>query len=81
MDTLFIIGITTAICVIINIISGFFIQYKCQRAILKSQAKLEFKISSEKKYLDTLKTNLESYLMQMTKIQKKDHLTMKKLKK
>ena len=74
MDTLFIIGITTAICVIINIISGFFIQYKCQRAILKSQAKLEFKISSEKKYL-------ESYLMQMTKIQKKDHLTMKKLKK
>ena len=81
MDTLLLIGLTTAICVVINIISGFLIQYQCQRAILKSQAKLEFKISSEKKYLDTLKTNLESYLRQMTKVQKKDHLTMTKLKK
>ena len=81
MDYLLIIGLTVTICIFINIISAYLVNYKCQKAILRSQVNLEIKLANEKVYLDSLKSNLEAYLRQMTRIQKKDHMAVKKLKK
>ena len=76
-----VIGSTVTICIFINIISAYLVNYKCQKAILRSQVNLEIKLANEKIYLDSLKSNLEAYLRQMTKIQKRDHMAVKKLKK
>ena len=81
MDYLLVIGLTVTICIFINIISAYLVNYKCQKAILRSQVNLEIKLANEKVYLDSLKSNLEAYLRQMTRIQKKDHMAVKKLKK
>ena len=81
MEYLLVIGLTVTICIFINIISAYLVNYKCQKAILRSQVNLEIKLANEKVYLDSLKANLEAYLRQMTRIQKKDHMAVKKLKK
>ena len=81
MDYFLVIGSTVTICIFINIISAYLVNYKCQKAILRSQVNLEIKLANEKIYLDSLKSNLEAYLRQMTKIQKRDHMAVKKLKK
>ena len=81
MDFFLIIGLTITVCIIINVISAYLISYKCQRAILESQVRIELKLATERAYIDQLKINLEDYLRKLTKIQKKDHLTVKKLRK
>ena len=81
MDAFLILGSAITVSILISIITAFLISYKCQKAILKSQVEIELKLAQERAYIDQLKINLEDYLRKLTKIQKKDHLTMKKLKK
>ena len=81
MDAFFILGAAITVSILISIITAFLISYKCQKAIFQSQVAIELKLSQERSYIDQLKINLEDYLRKMTKIQKRDHLVVKKLKK
>ena len=81
MDAFFILGAAITVSILISIITAFLVSYKCQKAILHSQVAIELKLAQERSYIDQLKINLEDYLRKMTKIQKRDHLVVKKLKK
>ena len=81
MDAFFILGAAITVSILISIITAFLISYKCQKAILQSQGEIELKLAQERSYIDQLKINLEDYLRKLTKIQKRDHLVVKKLKK
>ena len=57
--------------ILLNIISGFFIYYSCKKFALKVQNEIEMKIRAEKLYISQLKSNIEEYLKQSFRSQKK----------
>ena len=81
LDAFLVLGSAVTLSILISIITAFFVSYRCQKAILKSQVELELKLAQEKSYIDQPKRNLEDYLRKLTKIQRRDHITFKKLKK
>ena len=81
MDFFTIIGLCVTLSVFINIIGGFMTYYACKKFALKVQAQLEFKIKAEQVYLNKLKQNVEQYLKESFRSQRKEHKLVKNLMK
>ena len=75
--------ISIAVCgfltLLLNIISGFLIYYSCKKFALKVQNEIELKIRAEKLYISQLKQNIEEYLKQSFRSQKREHQLVKKI--
>ena len=81
MDFFTIIGLCVTLSVFINIIGGFMTYYACKKFALKVQAQLEFKIKTEQIYLNKVKQNVEQYLKESFRSQRKEHKLVKNLMK
>ena len=79
MDPLILISLCLSLCIVLNIISAFLINYSCQKVVLKLQNDLQYQIDQEKVYVSKLKANLETFLRHSNKVQKKDHRALKVL--
>ena len=75
--------ISIAVCgfltILLNIISGFLIYFTCKKFALKVQNDVELQIRAEKLYISRLKQNIEEYLKQSFKSQKREHQLVKKI--
>ena len=75
--------ISIAVCgfltLLLNIISGFLIYYSCKKFALKVQNEIELEIRAEKLYISQLKSNIEEYLKQSFRSQKREHQLVKKI--
>ena len=75
--------ISIAVCgfltLLLNIISGFLIYYSCKKFALKVQNEIELEIRAEKLYISQLKQNIEEYLKQSFRSQKREHQLVKKI--
>ena len=75
--------ISIAVCgfitLLLNIISGFLIYFSCKKFALKVQNEIELEIRAEKLYISQLKSNIEQYLKQSFRSQKREHQLVKKI--
>ena len=67
------------ITILLNIISGFLIYFTCKKFALKVQNDIERQIMAEKLYISQLKQNIEEYLKQSFRSQKREHQLVKKI--
>ena len=67
------------ITILLNIISGFLIYFTCKKFALKVQNDIELQIQAEKLYISQLKQNIEEYLKQSFRSQKREHQLVKKI--
>ena len=79
MELITVIGICVTLTTFLNIMAGFLTHYACKKFTLKVQAELEFKIRTEQIYLSKLKQNMEQYLKESFRSQKKDHKLVKQI--
>ena len=81
MDFFTTVGLCVTLTIFLNIIGGFLTYYACKKFALKVQAQLEFKIKTEQIYLSKLKQNVEQYLKESFRSQKKEHKLVKQIMK
>ena len=72
-------AICSFITILLNIISGFLIYFSCKKLVLKVQNNIELQIQAEKLYISQLKQNIEQYLKESFKSQKREHQLVKKI--
>ena len=79
MDFLTLTAFCVSLTIFLNIIAGFLTYYACKKFSLKVQSELEFKLKTEQLYLNKLKQNMEEYLKQSFRSQKKEHRLVKQI--